>query len=149
MEQPNTSGLLTMIQYFRRLDWDKVIDGLSQHEYLVLSFVNQEHTAHPELPGIYVSALADGLMISVSMASKLLKTLEEKNWILRTVDKNSRRNTFVSLTEEGEAILAKVDRSMQAVNSAVEEKMGQESLQQLIDNISRLFTCFEEVLDQL
>lgn len=149
MDQPNTSGLLTLIQYFRRLDWDKATVGLSQHEYLVLAFVHHEHAVNPELPGIYVSALADGLMISVSMASKLLKALEEKNWILRTVDKNSRRNTFVSLTEEGEAALSQADLSMQAVNRAVEEKMGKESLQQLIDSISLLFSCFEEVLAQL
>ncbi len=149
MEPLNKNALLHLIQYFRRLDWDKAIDGVSQPEYLVLSVVHQEHEKHPDLPGIYVSHLADGMMISVSMASKLLKIMEEKEWILRTIDKNSRRNTFVSLTEDGRKMLEKADRSIDEVNQAVAEKMGKESLQQLIDNLALLFSCYEDVLGTL
>lgn len=149
MEYLNRSGILTLTQYFRRLNWEKAIPGLSQAEFLVLSVVNRGQQQNPKQPGIYVSNLAEEMMISVSMASKLLKTLEEKDWILRTVDKNSRRNTFVSLTPEGRAVYAQADEALEQLNKVVEEKMGKESLEQLIQNISLLFSCYEEALEQL
>lgn len=149
MEYLNRSGILTLTQYFRRLNWEKAIPGLSQPEFLVLSVVNRGQQQNPKQPGIYVSNLAEEMMISVSMASKLLKTLEEKDWILRTVDKNSRRNTFVSLTPEGRAVYAQADEALEQLNKVVEEKMGKESLEQLIQNISLLFSCYEEALEQL
>lgn len=145
----NSSGLLTLVQHFRRLDWDKAIDGLTQPEYLVLAAVELGQQHNPDQPGIYVSALAEYMMISVSMASKLLKTMEEKEWILRTIDRNSRRNTFVSLTPLGKETLARANQAMERVHRAVRKKMGKESLEQLISNVSLLFSCYEEVLGQM
>lgn len=149
MEYLNRSGILTLTQYFRRLEWEKAIPGLTQAEFLVLSVVNRGQLKNPKQPGIYVSTLAEEMMISVSMASKLLKTLEEKDWILRTVDKNSRRNTFVSLTKAGKEMFSQADQAMDRLNKMVEEKMGKDSLEQLIRNLSQLFSCYEEALDQL
>lgn len=145
--QSGSSVLLNLLQHFRKLNWDKALPGITQPEYLILSAIYWGHRKQPDHPGIYVSKLAESLMTSVSMVSKLLKTLEEKNWILRTVDKNSRRNTFVSLTAEGRRILFAADEAMEQVNHAVAQELGEEKVHQLIDGISALLNSYETVLD--
>ncbi len=147
-QQSNSSAILGLLQHFRKLDWNKALPGLTQPEYLVLSAIHYGQENNPHQPGIYVSILADHLMTSVSMVSKLLKALEEKGWILRTVDKNSRRNTFVSLTPAGKKVLVSADTVMDEINRAVAEDMG-EAYQQLISNISALLSSYEKVLNQI
>lgn len=148
-QQSGSSVLLSLLQHFRKLQWEKALPGLSQAEFFVLSAIYWGHKKQPEHPGIYVSALAESLMTSVSMVSKLLKTLEEKNWILRTVDKNSRRNTFVSLTAEGKHILLSANESMEQVHRTVAQELGEQRLQQLIGDISDLLQSYENVLDTM
>ena len=149
MLQQNSGMLLSLIQQFRKLNWELALPHMSQAEYLILSTVRNGQLEHPGQKGIYVSVLAEHLMTSVSMVSKLLKALEEKEWILRTIDVNSRRNTFVSLTPQGKEALGKADQQMDKINSAVAEKLGEETRQQLVDNISTLLSCYEEVLGHL
>lgn len=147
--QPSSSMLLTVLQHFRKLSWDKALPDITQPEYLILSAIYWGHKKEPGHPGIYVSALAETLSTSVSMVSKLLKNLEEKNWILRTVDKNSRRNTFVSLTAEGKRVLMTADEAMSRVHQAVSTELGPEKVQQLMNDISLLLNSYENVLNQL
>lgn len=147
--QSSSSILLTLLQHFRKLSWDKALPGITQPEYLILSAIHWGHKKQPEHPGIYVSALAESLMTSVSMVSKLLKTLEEKDWILRTVDKNSRRNTFVSLTPEGKRILLAADQAMEQVHHTVAQDLGETKVQQLIEDISDLLRSYEDVLNTM
>ncbi len=147
--QSGSSMLLSLLQHFRKLNWDKALPGISQAEYLVLSAVYWGHKKQPSHPGIYVSALAESLMTSVSMVSKLLKALEEKNWILRTVDKNSRRNTFVSLTPEGKRMLMAADEAMEQVNHTVAQELGEAKVHQLIEDISALLQSYENVLGSM
>lgn len=142
------SMVLSLLQHFRKLDWDKVLPGVTQPEYLVLSAICYGQESHPEGLGIYVSALADSLMTSVSMVSKLLKTMEEKGWILRTVDKKSRRNTYVTLTKAGQKMLADADECMDQLNQAVAKELGEDVHKQLISNITALMTSYEKVLSQ-
>ena len=94
-------GFLLLHQHLRHMDWSKITKGVTQPEYLILTALHVHHQEAPDSQGLYVSALGEELSVSVSMISKLLRVLEEKGWILRTVDKNSRRNTFVTLTALG------------------------------------------------
>lgn len=105
--------------------------------------------AHPDIPGVYVSSLAEELSVSVSMISKLLKSLEEKDWILRTVDKNSRRNTFVSLTPAGTAVYQTATDQMRTFHKSVVDSLGQETFTALLKSAATLFRAYESALEKL
>jgi DNA-binding MarR family transcriptional regulator len=98
---------------------------------------------------VYVSALAEELMISVSMVSKMLKVLEDRGWIRRTVDMNSRRNTFVSLTDLGLQVHDSASLALSQVHQKVAQQVGQATLDQLSSSAARLFQCYEKVLGSL
>ena len=142
-------GFLLLHQHLRRMDWSKITTGVTQPEYLILTALHVHHQEAPESQGVYVSYLAEELSVSVSMISKLLKTLEEKGWILRTVDKNSRRNTFVTLTDLGEKVYQTASRQMIVFHQSVVESLGQEKFAKLLDSAATLFRAYEDALWKL
>lgn len=142
-------GFLLLHQHLRRMDWSKITKGVTQPEYLILTALHIHHKEDPESEGVYVSALGEELSVSVSMISKLLKSLEEKDWILRTIDKNSRRNTFVTLTDLGESIYQTASAQMIAFHKGVVESLGQEKFNQLLSSAATLFRAYEDALSKL
>lgn len=140
------SGFFQLLQQFRRIRWGAELREMTQGEFVAMSAIAAQMRREPDKPGIYVSELAAELMISVSMASKLLRTLEEHGWILRTVDPGSRRNTFVSLTASGQALLEEETRRNVAVNQRVMDKMGREELARFMADARRLAECYAEEL---
>ena len=144
-----SQGFLLLHQHLRRMDWSKITPGVTQPEYLILTALQCSQDAHPDIPGVYVSSLAEELSVSVSMISKLLKSLEEKDWILRTVDKNSRRNTFVSLTPAWTAVYQTATYQMRTFHKSVVDSLGQETFTALLKSAATLFRAYESALEKL
>lgn len=139
-------GFFQLLQQLRRIHWGAELEVMTQGEFMAVSAIYHGQSAHPDQPGIYVSSLAEELMTSVSMVSKMLKTLEAKGWVLRTVDPKSRRNTFVSLTEEGRSLYADEQQRCLALNTRVMEKMGRENIERLLVDIQHLARLYAEEL---
>ena len=142
-------GFLLLHQHLRRMDWSKITPGVTQPEYLILTALHVQGEKNPDGPGVYVSSLAEELSVSVSMISKLLKSMEEKDWILRTIDKNSRRNTFVSLASTGAAIYETATEQMRKFHEGVVASLGREQFTQLLSSAVILFRAYETAIEQL
>ena len=95
---------MATIDDLRRQDWGAILEGISQREFAFLMTILKHKLDHPGIRGIYASDLAKRVHLTKSGVSKMLAILEERGWVERTVDQNSRRNTFVSLTPAGEQI---------------------------------------------
>lgn len=140
----------TQRQFFQVLDrlknmnWDKQFQTLRPHEFIALSSVAQYHEQFPEVPGIYVSEFASRLGVALPAASKILKNLEKQGWLKRTVDPENRRNTFVSLTEEGLSLVESESAYCCQMSSRVFERMGAENTTLLLGGINRLLDLLEE-----
>ena len=139
-------GLFQILQQFRRIHWGSHFKELTQPEYMALSAIACAQEAHPDSPGVYVSALAEELMVSVSMVSKMLKTLEEKGWIVRTVDPNSRRNTFVSLSSEGARLYQEEAARTAAATRRIVARMGEEPMARFLKDAEKLADCIAQEL---
>ncbi len=131
------------------MDWSKITPGVSQPEYLILTALHVHEEENPGSPGIYVSSLAEELSVSVSMISKLLKTMEEKDWILRTIDKHSRRNTFVSIAPTGAAIYEAASNQLRKFHERVVSSVGRDRFAQLLSSAAILFRAYETAIEQL
>ncbi len=135
-----------LLQQLRHIRWGAELKEMTQGEFMAVSAIYQSQLVNEGQPGIYVSVLAQELMISVSMASKLLKSLEERGWIRRTVDPERRRNTFVSLTESGRALYDEELQRCRDLHRRVQEKMGRDRMQRLLQDTEQLSRCFAEEL---
>lgn len=139
-------GLFQILQQFRRINWGANLKELTQPEYMALSAIAHLQQSQPDSPGIYVSSLAEELVVSVSMVSKMLKVLEEKGWILRTVDPDRRRNTFVSLTEAGRRLYTEESERAAATNRRVVARMGEETMTRFLKDAEKLAKCIAQEL---
>ena len=103
-------------------------DKLTHNEFIALCILSEEQKKQKEEQGIYVSMLASGMQSSTPAVSRLLRAMEEKGLIERKVDRKDRRNTFVSITEEGQVALKEKlawmgDVFMNSVHRIVFEKI--------------------------
>lgn len=142
-------GFLLLHQHLRRMDWSKVTPEVTQPEFLILTALHVHEELEPDSEGVYVSSLAEGLSVSVSMISKLLKSMEEREWILRTIDKNSRRNTFVALAPNGRRVYDTAAEQLRAFHEGVVASIGQEKFAQLLESTATLFRAYENALGAL
>lgn len=140
----------TQLQFFQLLNrlkkfgWDTQFQVLKPPEYIALHIIADYHSEHPDTPGLYVSKFASSLHITLPAASKSLKHLEQQGWLRRTVDPENRRNTFISLTEAGRAILEQETAYCAQQSNRVFQRFGQENTSALLQGLNQLLDLAEE-----
>ncbi|WP_248560842.1 MarR family winged helix-turn-helix transcriptional regulator [Niallia sp. NCCP-28] len=80
------------------------LGSLDRSEYLILS---ELHKNGP----VGINEIAHHLMLNISTASRQISNLETKAYITRFPDTNNGRISLVQITEEGKAILQKVQKA--------------------------------------
>ena len=48
-----------ILQKFRRINWGSELTAMTQAEFVAITTIRSLHAAHPDKPGVYVSALAE------------------------------------------------------------------------------------------
>src|SRR5574344_117815 len=141
MTDENLKGeIMQAILQLKRVSHSLIIENLTHREYFTLDLLIRlkENTCTNE--GIYVSTLASMLKVSMPQASRLLKSMEEKEYIARVIDKNDRRNTYVSVTELGIQKRNRAKIEMDDYVGRVIEHMGRDNIRQMIDLINKCST---------
>ncbi|MFC0185308.1 DNA-binding transcriptional regulator, MarR family [Pseudarcicella hirudinis] len=78
--------------------------------------------------GTPATKIAPALGLEPRSLTRMLKTLEEKNWIRRETDDNDKRIVNVFLTEEGKLKRDQAKKGVIVFNNLVYEKVGEEKL---------------------
>jgi DNA-binding MarR family transcriptional regulator len=138
---------LNMIQAVERMKKAKssmIFEDISKGEFFTLEMINKynENNCHSE--GICVSDIAKGLKISSSAISRMLRQLEEKEFITRTVDKTDRRNTYVNLTSLGNEKRINAASILKEFLENIITRMGDQKVTQLIDLINEMSDIMED-----
>jgi DNA-binding MarR family transcriptional regulator len=95
--------------------------------------------------GIKVSDLTKLMKGTKSATSKMLRTLEEKDYIIRISDEKDKRNVYIKLSAKGEAIFLQSINSMNQYVESIIDKMGMEDIEQLISLLNKLCKTMDEV----
>lgn len=106
-----------------------------------------EHLNKKKKEGVTVSDLAEKARTKSSAVSRTLKTLEERGLIARTVNQADRRNTYVTLTEEGSATCKKFRQTMCEFGKAVVERMDADDMRRMIAYINKLNQVAQEEIE--
>ena len=128
---------------FGKLNTGQLIEteGLTQGEFFGLSMLREHLKEHPE--GMHVRELAQCARVSAPRVSRMLRDMEERNLIERRIDKSDRRNTYIVLTDQGEAARCRTAERLSRFLDRVVERMGQEHVQTMID----LWNQFSAILE--
>lgn len=115
------------------------LEKSNQGENMVIKFLGrQDEPVSPKF-------LADSLGISSARIAVVLGTLEKKDQIIRTMDKNDRRRINVILTEKGKECAENGKKEMRDKIIKVFEQMGQNDTLQFIKMIQRFVECSQKI----
>ena len=144
MEHRETErALFRALHRFGKANTGQIVEmeGLTQGEFFGLSMLREHLKNHPE--GMHVRELAQRARVSPPGASRMLRTMEEKGLIERRVDRNDRRNTYITRTEGGEEAWRRTTERLSTFLDRVVDRMGLENVQTMID----LWNRFSDILE--
>ncbi|WP_343209795.1 MarR family winged helix-turn-helix transcriptional regulator [Anaerolentibacter hominis] len=147
MEEAETiREMMESMRRFRKLNHSAMHMYLhvSQGEFFVLgllySFRNKGHAAS-------VSSMADQLEMSMPAVSRILRSLEEKDYIIRSTDRADRRNTFVEMTSRGEKEFAQAFRQVHDYWEGVMKRLGYADTAAFLYLMNRLLEAMQKQLE--
>jgi Transcriptional regulators len=97
---------------------------------------------------VRVSDIVNRMPVPAPAVSRGLKFLEGKGFVKRTVDVNDRRNTWVTITAEGEKVYHETADAMSDFFDAIFAKMDPGDIAAMNDGLKKLRTAAEEVVSE-
>ena len=136
----NNEALHEAIFRLGRLNLSGVIPEMCHAEIVIMKTIAscEEKNENPQ-KGVKVSAIVNELCIAPPAVSRTMNSLEEKGFIERTVNKSDRRNTLVSLTEEGWKKHYDIRRRVDAFMSRIFSRVGEEKVQAVVESINEIY----------
>lgn len=105
---------------------------LTRGEYYLLNLISEHARCHPQAKGMYVSELAELMQVTPPAVSRMLRSLEQKDYIERVVDRADRRTTYIVLLPKGDAERCELERRALAFSGHVIDRLGEEDTASLL-----------------
>ena len=96
-----------------------------------------------EVESIEVSELAERCMLLAPSLTRILQFLESKRLIERQRVVTDQRRSTISLTKDGRRLFARVAPDSEACYAEIEEAFGKEGLDQLYEQLRRMYVALE------
>lgn len=117
------------------------VKGMTLAE-MSLVYTVSEYARNNNGASISVAEAASTLNVSVPAVSRTLKSLEQKQFVLRRIDDNDRRSVRLSVTPDGEKLLRENILCCKRVFDRIMEQFSDDELSQVV----RLHCKFSEAL---
>lgn len=128
-------------------------DKFSQNEWMILNSLyeaeNKKDVACEQMPHPGARHFADMMHCSPPMISKILRSLEEKEMILRSIDQKDRRNTKITLTEKGKEEIIRGRAVFEKYIDRVIEQMGEEKIRRMIQDMDDFYDISKAVIEEM
>jgi DNA-binding MarR family transcriptional regulator len=122
--------------------------ALSHAEFFLLHNIalltGQAGAAHPP-SCVNVSLLREQLDVSMPAVSQMLGTLERNHLLVRAIAPGDRRKINITLTAEGEALLARSQNYVNRTLGLIVERLGEEDTRAFIRLFGRVTAILEEL----
>lgn len=130
---------------FKHLNCMGLLKELSPAEFVCIKMLVTKLFQNGD--NVTVTELADSMLISKPALSKMLRNLEEREMIARTLNARNRRTVYVHLTEKGKEAYAREDRIMNRFGERVMKGFGKENAKALLEQMKSLYGVFEKELE--
>ena len=105
--------------------------GVTEQKWRVLRVLEETGEIEP-------TVIASEACLHLPSLSRILKTMEADGLVQRKEDLEDRRKTLVAISEAGRAILARHSEQSAAIFLALEERMGKEKIETVLDLLEEL-----------
>ena len=116
--------------------------GLSRNEWLTLAILRN----HPQ--GVSQKFVKSYLGMEPSYFSKMLNSLEEKDFILRETDKNDRRNRIITLNPASKDKTKKIFAIIHDLNKTIQRDLRQTQLDELYASLEQITNRLNTVINK-
>ena len=113
--------------------------GFTKGEMCILNYLADQ--TDPVLPG----ALAAMMEVSTARIAALLRQLEEKDWIRRSVDAADRRCVLVSITDAGRSVVLARKCELGEYFAQILDRLGEEDAREGLRILGRIMSIAEEL----
>ncbi|HIR26636.1 MAG TPA: MarR family transcriptional regulator [Candidatus Choladousia intestinigallinarum] len=113
---------------------------LTRGEFFVLDYLNQKNAVNPK-------ELSRVMSVSTARVAVLLKHMEEKGWILKTLDPRDSRQILVSITESGISTFEARYRETLLQAAALLKALGPEDAKSLLRIEEKIIHIFSSDLN--
>ena len=132
----------TQIMYsFGNLDYSKFLNNCSKVEYVVLLKI-EEYMEENDVDYVNVTKVSEMLNVSTPAISRVLKSLENKKYIIRNVDIFCRRNTHVKLTELGKEELKNNNDKLNEICDSYFLQLSEAEQEMFINSVEKMYKIF-------
>ncbi|WP_242941667.1 MarR family winged helix-turn-helix transcriptional regulator [Parasporobacterium paucivorans] len=135
-----------ILHSFRKLNISSLMPNITHCEFGTLKTIKQCSWENMD-KGVRICMLAERLDVAAPAVSRTIRSLEQKEFVIRAIDENDRRNVFVELTAEGEEMLMQMENIMEDFSSAVMDKVGSENMEKLNYHLKQLYEVSKEELE--
>lgn len=131
--------LLALRSSLEHIPLNRHLLELTRGEFFVLSYLNQKKAVNPK-------ELSRAMSVSTARIAALLKHMEEKGWILKTLDSRDNRQILVSMTKSGKSIFEARYRETILQIAGLLEALGPEDTETLLRIEEKMVHIFSSAL---
>ena len=117
---------------------------LTKMGLICLVILEEHQRRNPDRAGMYVWEMAARMRVSPPAVSRMLRGLEAKGQIVRSVDRLDRRNILVALSPKGQAVCTQAKQMVQSKMDYLVQQMGAEQVRTLVRLLGQLNDLLEE-----
>ncbi|MGO4929192.1 MarR family winged helix-turn-helix transcriptional regulator [Fundicoccus sp. Sow4_D5] len=126
----------------RVANWD-LLPMMSKSEYILLRKINNCQMQNHRLT---LSQIAQELKLSSPAISRTVKNVEAKQWIVREIDEDDRRNSFIELTALGSEEITKANAIIYNLMNESLNKVGEEEVLAFFETGDKIYQAIGETL---
>lgn len=132
---------------------DSIQDNFNQNEWIIMNSLYEVQVEkvleNDAMKHLGVRCLAEMMQCTPPMISKILRGLEKKDMITRSMDQQDKRNVQVTLTEFGKEKVKEGRIVLAAYTDQIVKRFGEEKLGQIIDFMNEFYEVSKEVMNDM
>lgn len=144
MENVTAEKLFIAIKRFNKAGFNhRAIKGVKPSEMMLMFCLQKRGKLKPD--GLRVSEISEILDVTSPTVTQLLKELELKGFIQRTMDQNDRRAVLIKLSPEGTEVIREAMVVTEASFDGLIQFLGEDESNQLADLLIKAHHYYEQV----
>lgn len=142
--------VIKVFHRYRCLKIEKIFGGISRSEFLALVLIDKMNGDKRNIADcIQAGDMCRAMKCTPAAISKTLKNLENKDLVMREVNKENRRITNVILTDKGHEMTDYAHKKMHEFTERISKRLGEDRLDELISILEETYDIAQEEIKNM
>ncbi|MCD8109891.1 MAG: hypothetical protein LUE14_07305 [Clostridiales bacterium] len=126
-----------------------VFRDISMADYMILAKLGHRMGFNNPETRVYLSEISKELDRPINRISQMVQNLQDKGYVYWEYDQEQRKGTYIYISETGREAMIRQQEILRKYYGNVVERLGQETVVQILDMMLQLETVMEEEAKKL